>query len=228
MSVKEALRKREFLRYARRIEEYFSQKRGAPLMVGPNDFKKIEAWFKEGIPLRAVEKGIDAYWEKLDPAKRRRACVLGYAEMDILDEWEFMRAGGASPSRRKRSLEEEIAERKQCLQMFIHACRKTDGREMWAMALFERLAERAERWLKEETKRTMLPEMVEELENMTEDFLRKNASPSRMRGPRRAAELALAEYKQRMTEKTYLDVIEQNAIGILRGELGVPRLIEVI
>lgn len=226
MSVKEALGKREFLRYARRIEEHFSQKRGTSLMVGPNDFKKIEAWFEEGIPLRAVEKGIDAYWEKLDPKKRRKWIVLRFAEMDILDEWEFMRAGGASPSRRKRSLEEEIAERKESLQTFVHTCRKADGRELWAVSLFERLAKRAEQWLKEEAKKTTLPEMAEKLEDMTEDFLRKNASVSRMRGPRHAAELALAEYKDRMTEKTYLDVIEQNAIDVLRNELGVPRLME--
>lgn len=227
MSVKEALKHREFLRYARRIEDYFCQKRGAPLMVNPNDFKKIKVWYDEGIPVRAVEQGIDAYWEKLDLKKRRRACVLGFAEMDILDAWELMKAGGAS-SHGKRSLEDVVAERKERLRTFVHTCRKTDGKEAWAISLFKRLAEQAERWLKEEGEKTTLPEMVEQLENMTEDFLRKNASTSRMRGPRRSAELALADYKERMTERTYLDVLERNAIGVLSAELGIPKLVEEV
>jgi hypothetical protein len=53
------------------IEEYFWRKRGSHILVSPLDWALLETWQKAGIPLEAVQKGIDRAFESY--ARSRRA-----------------------------------------------------------------------------------------------------------------------------------------------------------
>ena len=223
----------EIERYADAIQTRFGQKRGASLILSCNDFLKIEEWFEKGVPFRAVIKGIDAYFEKIDPSRRRRAIVLRFAEGNILDEWEFMKSGGVSESGRRQTPEEEAAERKERLDVFYHRCRRAHkGAELWAARLFAELADRACQAIQTRcgahTVGTLKPlsELAESFEDHIIAYLRENATPIRLESPRRTAERDLAPFKPRMDEKTYREVLETNTFRCLASELGVPNLLE--
>lgn len=200
-------------KYAEAIELHWSRKRGAMLLFSPKDIIKIEAWFEMGIPLETVKKGINRYFEKVDPEDRRKRIVLSFAEMPILEEWKLQRAGGASGSGRL-SLEEEAAEQKKRVAAFVLALRKRRGAcEPWICHLLDEL-------LEEYDGAASLD--VEKVEEQISTFLKANATPERMRTARRTAEQPLDRYKPRMTEEVYRKVFETNMIEALRIELGVP------
>jgi len=52
------------------IEEYFWRKRGAHLLVSPMDWAIMETWQKAGIPMAAVQKGIDRAFESYGRSRR--------------------------------------------------------------------------------------------------------------------------------------------------------------
>lgn len=222
------MRKEAIEDYAEAIQNYFGQKRGAALLLPPDDFLKIEEWFKKGIPLRAVKKGIERHFEKIDESKRLRCVVLRFAENAILTEWEIMKSQGAGePSR--QSPEEEAAERKERMAVFIHRCRKTrEGAELWAAPLFDELIAMAQGDREIVSCRGVRKFDGEDIEIFIEVWLRKNTSPERMRTARLTATADLAPFRDRMEPETYKDVLETNTLEALRIELGVPKLIEEI
>lgn len=212
--------------YAEAIQNYFGQKRGASLIASPNDFLKIEEWFKKGIPLRAVQKGIGRHFEKIDPSRCLRAVVIRFAEGAIIDEWEIMKAGGAGPTG-KASPEDEAAERKERIEAFINRCREArESAELWATPIFDELITIAEGDREIVSSRGVRKFDGEDTEIFIEVWLRRNTSPERMESPRRTAEQALAPYKDRMDSDTYKEVLETNTLEALRTELGVPKLME--
>jgi hypothetical protein len=52
------------------IEEYFWRKRGAHLLVSPMDWAIMETWQRAGIPVEAVQRGIDRAFESYGRSKR--------------------------------------------------------------------------------------------------------------------------------------------------------------
>ncbi len=75
-----------YFNYFTEIEEYFWKKRGAHLLVSPLDWAILETWQKAGIPLRAVQKGIDRAFEAYARSKRKRPIKsLAYCVDAVLD-----------------------------------------------------------------------------------------------------------------------------------------------
>ncbi len=75
-----------YFNYFTEIEEYFWKKRGAHLLVSPLDWAILETWQKAGIPLPAVQKGIDRAFEAYDRSKRKRPIKsLAYCVDAVLD-----------------------------------------------------------------------------------------------------------------------------------------------
>ncbi len=210
--------------YAEAVQNYFGRMRGASLIASPNDFLKIEEWFKKGIPLRAVQKGIGRHFEKIDPSRRLRAVVIRFAEGAIIDEWEIMKAGGAGPMG-KTSPEDEAAERKERLRIFVHRCHKaSNGAELWAIELFNRLV--ATVFAYEGDSSLSIIDIAEKLEAVMNAYFRQVARPERMRTARITAAQDLAPFRDRMDPETYKEVLETNTFEALRVELGVPKLME--
>src|SRR5580658_4391057 len=52
------------------IEEYFWRKRGAHLLVSPMDWAIMETWQRAGIPVEAVQRGIDRAFESYVRSRR--------------------------------------------------------------------------------------------------------------------------------------------------------------
>ncbi len=75
-----------YFNYFTEIEEYFWKKRGAHLLVSPLDWAILETWQKAGIPVRAVQKGIDRAFEAYGRSKRKRPIKsLAYCVDAVLD-----------------------------------------------------------------------------------------------------------------------------------------------
>jgi hypothetical protein len=92
-----------YFNYFTEIEEYFWRKRGAHLLVSPLDWAILETWQKSGIPVSAVQKGIDRAFESYHRSKRgqagRQMKSLAYCVDAVLDaaEEEKEAAAGAGP-----------------------------------------------------------------------------------------------------------------------------------
>jgi hypothetical protein len=92
-----------YFNYFTEIEEYFWRKRGAHLLVSPLDWAILETWQKSGIPVSAVQKGIDRAFESYQRSKRgqagRQMKSLAYCVDAVLDaaEEEKEAAAGAGP-----------------------------------------------------------------------------------------------------------------------------------
>ena len=89
--------------YFTEIEEYFWRKRGAHLLVSPLDWAILETWQKSGIPVSAVQRGIDRAFESYQRSKRgqagRQMKSLAYCVDAVLDaaEEEKEAAAGGGP-----------------------------------------------------------------------------------------------------------------------------------
>jgi hypothetical protein len=73
--------------YAVAIEDYFQQERRAGLfLLSPSDFRLIEKWHKQGVPLDAVLRGI---LTALERARPRKVNSLAYCEWAVLEEAQY-------------------------------------------------------------------------------------------------------------------------------------------
>ena len=103
-----------YFNYFTEIEEYFWKKRGAHLLVSPLDWAILETWQQAGIPVSAVQKGIDRAFESYQRSRRgqagRQMKTLAYcvdAVIEAADEAKEAAAGaGPSASRPSRLAED--------------------------------------------------------------------------------------------------------------------------
>jgi hypothetical protein len=84
-----------YFNYYTEIEEHFRRARGTGLfLLSPLDWALIEAWKNSGVPLEAVERGIDAAFEKWrkKPAQKRVHLVnsIAYCAQAIAVEAQAM------------------------------------------------------------------------------------------------------------------------------------------
>lgn len=88
--------------YFRAVEQHFVERRGRPLLLSPDDVRRVARWHETGIPLPAVREGIDIHFDRLSRRGRapRRAVTLAYCEDDVLDAWSGARRRrlGARPT----------------------------------------------------------------------------------------------------------------------------------
>src|SRR5947209_4008495 len=93
-----------YFNYFTEIEEHFQRARGTRLfLLSPLDWALIEAWKNGGVPLEAVQRGIDAAFEKWRsrPARARIHMVnsLAYCAQAVAEETQALL--DAAPARRK-------------------------------------------------------------------------------------------------------------------------------
>jgi len=97
-----------YFNYFTEIEEHFQRRRGGILFLSTLDWALIETWKDAGIPLAAVERGIDAAFDRYDqrPSKSRKVNSLAYCSQEVLAAAEDMKeaaVGSESADRVKNS-----------------------------------------------------------------------------------------------------------------------------
>ena len=91
-----------YYNYFTEIEEHFQRRRGTILMLSTLDWALIETWKLAGIPLEAVQRGIDDAFDKYEqrPSKSRKVNSLAYCSQAVLGAAEDMKeaaVGAESP-----------------------------------------------------------------------------------------------------------------------------------
>jgi hypothetical protein len=82
--------------YYSRIEELFIGLRESPLLLTGKDFALMKSWYRAGIPLRVVLRGIGDAFEKFEqkkPGPGRKVNSLRYCEQAVLSAWRSAREG---------------------------------------------------------------------------------------------------------------------------------------
>src|SRR5262244_2007193 len=91
-----------YFNYFTEIEEYFWKKRGAHLLVSPLDWAIMETWQKAGIPLEAVQQGIDRAFESYSRSRRgagKPLKSLAYCTDAVLDAAQEKQEAAAGSER---------------------------------------------------------------------------------------------------------------------------------
>lgn len=86
--------------YFLRVEQHFGRRRGGPLVLSPNDWRLLEGWRQQGIPLRVVLRGINQAFDRFAAAGPRpdRINSLRYCEQEVQAAWEEHRAASRRPA----------------------------------------------------------------------------------------------------------------------------------
>jgi hypothetical protein len=93
-----------YFNYFTEIEEHFQRARGTGLfLLSPLDWALIESWKNAGVPLEAVQRGIDAAFEKWRSGGKTRTQMvnsLAWCSQAVMGEAEQM--AGTAEARSKR------------------------------------------------------------------------------------------------------------------------------
>ena len=95
-----------YFNYFTEIEEHFQRRRGTLLLLSPLDWALMETWKDAGIPVEAVQRGIDSTFEKWErrPARFRKVNGLAYCAQEVLASAEEMKeASVGAPAREKKN-----------------------------------------------------------------------------------------------------------------------------
>jgi hypothetical protein len=93
-------------RYYQAAEAAFIRRRGTPFLLSPRDFALLNEWRALGVPIEAIEQGIDAAFSRREERQARgRVNSLGYCADSILEAWE-RRAETSAGKRGGRSVPE--------------------------------------------------------------------------------------------------------------------------
>jgi len=91
-------------------EAAFIRRRGTPFLLSPKDFTLLKQWRGLGIPIEAVEQGIeDAFSRREERGATGRVNSLGYCRDAVLAAWE--RRAAASVGRGGQAAEIDVAGR---------------------------------------------------------------------------------------------------------------------
>jgi hypothetical protein len=76
-------------RYYQAAEAAFIRRRGTPFLLSPRDFAQLKEWRALGVPIEAIEQGIDAAFSRREERQARgRVNSLGYCADAVLEAWE--------------------------------------------------------------------------------------------------------------------------------------------
>lgn len=76
-------------RYYQAAEAAFIRRRGTPFLLSPRDFALLAEWRALGVPIEAIEQGIDtAFSRREERSARGRVNSLGYCAGAVLEAWE--------------------------------------------------------------------------------------------------------------------------------------------
>src|SRR5712692_4468104 len=70
-------------------EAAFIRRRGTPFLLSPKDFALLKEWRALGVPIEAIEQGIDdAFSRREERGATARINSLGYCRDTVLAAWE--------------------------------------------------------------------------------------------------------------------------------------------
>src|SRR3981189_1455655 len=110
-----------YFNYFTEIEEYFWKKRGAHLLVSPLDWAIMEAWQKAGVPLEAVQKGIDKAFESYQRSRRgagKALKSLAYCTEAVLEAAEEQQEAAVGSGRKSTPAATETFSREELKEYF--------------------------------------------------------------------------------------------------------------
>jgi len=219
--------------YFLRIEEHYQKRIGRPLILSPKDVEAITAWWEQSVPVEAAFRGLDAYLERLerDPRRRRRRIAVRYAENEVLDAAEDLRAarlgdrrgeGVEDRERVLRVLEDLVRSLREAARG--EEVRASDAAASLVAARGEEVAALLEPWragdlTPEEVEKRLADWDVEVLE-----ALRGMGGGKAAAELRRGAEARLSDMRGRMEERAWERTVDLLEEKLLRERYALPRL----
>ena len=222
----------EIQAYFLAVEEYFVWRIGGPLILSPEDVEAVTGWWREGIPIEAVQRGIDGHLLRLEanPRRKRRARAVRYCDADVRDAWDDLQAaklgdrrgeGLEEPARVGRVLERAGAGLRE-------AAARAEGRGAGDLA--ERMAGGAEEVARMGLSfaggalgAEALEEALRALDATLLEALRASAA-GELEGLREESARRLADVRERMEPKAFERTRDVLAEKLLRERHALPRL----
>ena len=80
--------------YFARVEHHFGRRRGGPVVLSPTDWRLLERWRAQAVPLRVVLRGINQAFDRFESAGPRpdRINSLRYCEQEVQAAWQEHRS----------------------------------------------------------------------------------------------------------------------------------------
>ena len=233
--------------YCRQVEAYLCRKNDGHLIriVGPA-FEAVCGWAEQGVPLNAVYRGIDRYFERYyAKGPRRRPVRIEFCEADVLDVYDEWRkavgvpkaagAGGASEAGQADGTGGDVASgfsRKASLPAHLErvvarltALRAGADRELDSVIddmIRELDAARAgAKGLRGEA-RAALIERLRALDQRIVDAVRRISDDATMQALAAEADAELAPFRTRMPQEAYQRSREACIDGLLRDRAKLP------
>src|SRR5262252_5087677 len=108
--------------YYEAAEAAFIRRRGTPFLLSPRDFALLKEWHTLGVPIEAIEAGIDeAFTRREDRGAVGRVNSLSYCRDAVLEAWE--RRADAARGRVAAEGEPDVAAGLASLEAELAACR---------------------------------------------------------------------------------------------------------
>jgi hypothetical protein len=98
--------------YYQAAEAAFIRRRGTPFLLSPKDFALLKEWRALGVPIDAIEQGIDATFSRREdrsPARSGRVNSLSYCRGAVLEAWERRLQTSVGRGSRVRAAEPDVA-----------------------------------------------------------------------------------------------------------------------
>ena len=211
-----------YFNYFTEVEEHFQKARGTGLfLMSPLDWALIESWKNAGIPMEAVQRGIDAAFEKWRTKKQqgRRVNSLAYCTQAVTEEAQAIAKGLPSPAAAEVEAPFSLDELRNHLS---EASAKVRGKGFSeAASTLEELALNAEIQMKN------LEDLEQRLTSLEEHILsqaRVTLTPEQMYEHRKELEGYLKPYRSKFTADQLARLERQFLDRRLFEDFSIPRL----
>jgi hypothetical protein len=229
-----------YFQYFTEIEERFSQRRGAVLLLSTLDWALIESWREAGVPLEAVLRGIDAAFDRYEArsarakGRLRKVNGLAWCSQAVMTAAEEMveASTGVAPQREKRMAQSGFGAERVVRYLARNADAVSAANSRLDGAGIETLASTAQR-LRELAASMAEPEAMPledldrtltVLEERMVDAIRSAAPEAELVALREQADRELAPYRSRMSTTQLRQVQQQFLTKRLLESHGLPRL----
>jgi hypothetical protein len=229
-----------YFQYFTEIEERFSRRRGAVLLLSTLDWALIESWREAGVPLQAVLRGIDAAFDKYEArsarakGRLRKVNGLAWCSQAVMAAVEEMveASTGIAPKHEKNVAQSGFEAERVARYLARNADAVSAANDRLDGAGVEALASTAER-LRELAASMTEPEampledldrMLTVLEERMVDAIRSAAPEAELVALREQADRELAPYRSRMSATQLRQVQQQFLTKRLLESHTLPRL----
>ncbi len=208
------------LNYFTSIEEHFTSKPGVPLVLSSRDFELISEWKSKGIPLDAVIRGIDIFFDKELGRKRRKRHSLRNCAKSVISIWEERKEAMLGAGRKDCGPEDLFSSRLfEMAELLKLSAEKTVSCAQKLELL--KASEMIFRLTGEED-----PELIEKNLNRIEDQLLKALLENipEKDDVHRAAEIETSGLRIRVNTKTAEKILKNSLRKIIRERFSLPEL----